>query len=151
MEAVMIRELGDLDLSEAIRLIVDSFTVEGNMPGQYSIQRVRERLVASYEKNDYAPRFIIAELEGRIVGIAGFGKLEIASRTWGLFLSSVHRDFRSQGIGTALNAERVRRVEEGEQSGRIIVSTKHRKRFERCGFKSIDYDDAGLHLMLKRF
>lgn len=141
MSELAIRELEDLDLSDAIRLIVDSFNVDGHTPGQYNIQRVRERLVASFSPNDYAPRFLIAELGERIVGIAGY-KLEIASDTWGLFLSSVQKEYRSQGIGGRLNLERLSRIEKSGMTGRIVVSTKHRKRFERCGFKAVDTDEA---------
>ena len=141
----------DMDLTDAIAITVENFTIDGNALGQYAAPRVRERLASGFRHHEYAPRFIVAVKEdGEIIGVAGWGKLEFASRTWGLFLSSVSRDYRGQGVGTALVRERLRRIEEETQKGRVLVSTKHRKRFEKLGFRSVDYDkELSLHLMLK--
>jgi predicted N-acetyltransferase YhbS len=146
-----LRPLRITDLTDAIAITVENFTIDGNTLGQYAAPRVRERLASSFRHHEYAPRFLVAvNDDGKIIGVAGWGKLEIASRTWGLFLSSVHRDYRGQGVGTALVRERLRRIEEETQKGRILVSTRHRKRFEKLGFRSVDYDEElSLHLMLK--
>jgi len=146
-----LRPLRDTDLTDATAITVANFTIDGNTLGQYAVPRVRERLAGSFRHHEYAPRFLVAVKEdGEIIGVAGWGKLEFASRTWGLFLSSVHRDYRGQGVGTALVRERLRRIEEETQKGRVLVSTRHRKRFEKLGFRSVDYDEElSLHLMLK--
>ncbi len=146
-----LRPMQDTDLTDAIAITVENFTIDGNMLGQYAVSRVRERLASSFYHGEYAPRFIVA-IKGneKIIGVAGWGKLEFASRTWGLFLSSVNREYRGKGVGTALVRERLRRIEEETDKGRILVSTKHRKRFEKLGFRSVDYDEElSLHLMLK--
>ncbi|MDS4026423.1 MAG: GNAT family N-acetyltransferase [Candidatus Contendobacter sp.] len=146
-----LRPLRDTDLGDAIAITVENFTIDGNTLGQYAISRVRERLASGFRYHEYAPRFIVAvKDDGKIIGVAGWGKLEFASRTWGLFLSSVCRDYRGQGVGTALVRERLRRIGQETRKGRILVSTKHRKRFEKLGFRSVDYDEElSLHLMLK--
>ena len=77
--------------------------------------------------------------------------MEFASRTWGLFLSSVNREYRGQGVGTALVREHLRRIGEQTQQSRVLVSTRYRKRFEKLRFRSVDYDgEPSLHLMLKK-
>ncbi len=146
-----LRPLRDTDLTDAVAITVENFTIDGNALGQYAAPRVRERLASSFRQHEYAPRFLVAVKEdGELIGVAGWGKLEFASRTWGLFLSSVRRDYRGQGVGTALVRERLRCIEQATQKGRILVSTKHRKRFEKLGFRSVDYDEElSLHLMLK--
>ena len=147
-----LRPLQATDLSDATTITVENFTIDGNTRGQYAAARVRERLLSGFCHHEYAPRFIVAVKEdGEIIGVAGWGKLEFASRTWGLFLSSVNRDCRGQGVGTALVRERLRRIEEQTQQGRVLVSTRHRKRFAKLGFRSVDYDqELSLHLMLKK-
>lgn len=142
----------DTDLADAIAITVENFTIDGNTLGQYAIPRVRERLASGFRNSEYAPRFIVAVKEdGKIIGVAGWGKLEFASRTWGLFLSSVNREYRGRGVGTALVRERLRLIEEEARKGRVLVSTKHRKRFEKLGFRTVDYDkELSLHLMLKK-
>lgn len=139
-------------MAAAVAMTVDSFTVDGHALGQYAAPRVQERLLSGLRVSEYAPRFIVAQkTDGGLIGVAGWGRLEFASRTWGLFLSSVSRDYRGQGVGTAMVRERLRRIEEETREGRILVSTRHRKRFERLGFRSVDYDaELTLHLMLKR-
>lgn len=147
-----LRPMQDTDLTDAIAITVENFTIDGNTLGQYAIPRVRERLASGFRNNEYAPRFIVAVKEdGEIIGVAGWGRLEFASRTWGLFLSSVNREYRGQGVGTALVRERLRLIEEEAQKGRVLVSTKQRKRFEKLGFRTVDYDkELSLYLMLKK-
>jgi hypothetical protein len=54
-------------------------------------------------------------------------------------------------VGTALVRERLRLIEEEAQKGRVLVSTKQRKRFEKLGFRTVDYDkELSLYLMLKK-
>lgn len=139
------------DLAHAVAMTVENFSVDGNALGQYAAPRVQERLTSGLSGDDAAPRFIVAAKDdGVIVGVGGWGKLDFASRTWGLFLSSVNREYRGQGVGTALVRERLRRIEEETSCGRVLVSTRHRKRFEKLGFRSVDYDEElSLHLMLK--
>lgn len=148
----ILRPMQDTDLTNAIAITVENFTIDGNTLGQYAVPRVRQRLASGFCKNEYAPRFIVAVKEdGEIIGVAGWGRLEFASRTWGLFLSSVNREYRGQGVGTALVRERLRLIEEQARKGRVLVSTKHRKRFEKLGFRMVDYDkELSLYLMLKK-
>ncbi len=147
-----LRPMQEMDLVAAVAITVESFSSDGGTLGQYAAPRVRERLLSGLRASEYAPRFIVAlQDDGTVIGVAGWGKLEFASRTWGLFLSSVSRNHRGQGVGTALVRERLRRIEAESGQGRVLVSTRHRKRFERLGFRSVDYDaELSLHLMLKR-
>lgn len=143
--------LGDEHISEAVEVIVNSFTVDGHTPDQYNIQRIRKRIIASFEEGDNAPKFIVAVKDEKVIGVAGSQKMDFASKTWTLFLQAVSDDFRGQGIGTSLVHARIEIIKEqmGHRGGRIMVSTKHKKRFERLGFVSVDYDSPlGLHLML---
>jgi len=147
-----IRPMENADLADAADIVVANFAVDGNPVDRYALPRVRERLAGSFRRDEHAPKFVVAVNEGeRIVGVAGWGKLEFASRTWALFLSCVDRDHRGRGVGTALVRERLRRIGEETQTGRVLVSTRHRKRFERLGFRPVDFDrELSLYLMLKR-
>lgn len=147
-----IRPMEVADLADAADIVVANFAVDGNPVDQYALPRVRERLAGNFRRDEHAPKFVVAAIEdGRIVGVAGWGKLEFASRTWALFLSCVDRDHRGRGVGTALVRERLRRIGEETRKGRVLVSTRHRKRFERLGFRTVDFDEElSLYLMLKR-
>jgi hypothetical protein len=77
-----LRPLREADLTDAIAITVENFTIDGNTLGQYAAPQVRERLVSSFRCHEYAPRFLVAvKDDGEIIGVAGWGKLEFASRT----------------------------------------------------------------------
>ena len=148
----VLRSMREEDLPDAVAITTENFAQDGKRTARYEPARVRERLASSFAGDDFAPRFVVAvKHDGELVGVAGWGRIEIATATWGLFLSSVNREYRGKGLGTALVVERLGRISEEADRGRVLVSTGHRKRFERFGFRSVDYDEErSLHLMLKR-
>ena len=148
-----LRPMRDTDLTDAIAITVENFTIDGNALGQYAAARVRERLLSGFYHHEHAPRFIVAVKEdGEIIGVAGWGKLEFASAPGVSFCPAstgtvAARAWEPRWFGSACAGLRNR-----PKQGRILVSTRHRKRFEKLGFRSVDCDEAlSLHLMLKKF
>lgn len=143
--------LEDRHYSQAIDVLVNSFTVDGYTPDQYSIQRVRKRIIANFDDGFNAPRFLVAvDNNNNVIGVAGSQKMDFASKTWTMFLLAVAASHRGNGVGTDLVHTRLNIIYDqmNGMGGRVLVSSKHRKRFERLGFKSVDYDEQlGLHLL----
>lgn len=95
-------------------------------------------------------KFFIAFHESRLVGVGGVKAADWASNTHVMYLSVVDSVYRGQGIGNALEKARIEWVRSQFETGRILVSTKHHKRFHKHGFEEISVID-GRHLMCLEF
>ena len=123
----------------------------GTYPGiteKYSRDRLVNEIVVSGGWNYRT--FFVAHVGQKLVGVGGIKAADWASNTHLMFLSAVDIDHRGVGIGGALEQARITWVKENHVYGRILVSTKHDKRFVRYGFKSISEVD-GRHMMCLEF
>lgn len=95
-------------------------------------------------------QFFAANIGSQLVGIGAIKAADWASNTHIMYLSAVHVDSRGMGIGTALERTRIAYIRENFSSGRILVSTKHSKRFQKHGFDVVSEID-GRYMMCLEF
>jgi len=132
-------------MNAAARVLAEAF----NEPGRYSLERIRD--VISPVEMPFYRRFFIARLGDEVVGAGGIKAADWASNTHVLHLSAVAEHARGQGIARALVQARIDWVRSNFKSGTLLVSTRHRKRFVRFGFKPFDEtEEHGRTLMMLR-
>jgi GNAT superfamily N-acetyltransferase len=72
--------------------------------------------------NPYAkskPHYLVAEVEGEVVGYAGFRDAWLMSHAYELIWINIRRDHQLQGIGSALTKARIDRIK--QMGGQIIL------------------------------
>lgn len=115
---------------------------------RYSIDRLESELT---NRCGWKYRiFFAANIGSRLVGIGAIKAADWASNTHIMYLSAVHEESRGMGIGTALEHARIEYVKQSFSCGRILVSTKHHKRFSKHGFDVVSEID-GRHMMCLEF
>ncbi|MGZ8927652.1 MAG: GNAT family N-acetyltransferase [Methylobacter sp.] len=134
-------------LSDAVDLIAS------NCPSE-SERYEKSRLVAEINPVDAQPfyrKFFGAfHPGGTLIGVGGIKAADWASDTHILYLMAVEKAHRGQGVGTGLEKARIEWVLNNFNHGRCLVSTKHKKRFVRWGFKEVsEIDDR--YLMFLEF
>ena len=75
--------------------------------------------------------------DGKLIGVGGIKSADWASDTCILYMMAVAEAHRSKGIGSGLEAARIQWMKDLFPHGRCLVSTKHKKRFERWHFKIV--------------
>ena len=115
---------------------------------RYSLKRLESELTNQSGWN-YRTVFA-ANIGSHLVGIGAIKAADWASNTHIMYLSAVHEESRGMGIGTALEQARIEYVKQSFPCGRIVVSTKHHRRFAKHGFDSISEID-GRHMMCYKF
>ena len=134
-------------LTEAVNLL------SANCPSE-SERYEKNRLITEVSPLDELPfyrKFFGAyDLEGKLIGIGGIKAADWASDTHILYLMAVDKAHRGQGVGSDLEMIRIQWLRENFLRGRCLVSTKHKKRFERWGFGSLSEID-NRHLMMLEF
>jgi GNAT superfamily N-acetyltransferase len=138
---------GDTQTQEAVvRLLLDAF---GDAV-RYGEERIRSQLQPSSDV--FYRQFFVALRGEEVVGAGGMKGADWASDTHLLYLSAVASDARGQGVAKALVQARISWVEHHFEAGRILVSTRHKKRFAKLGFRSFSEDGAGeRNLIIREF
>ncbi|MEY4211265.1 MAG: hypothetical protein RLZ92_1646 [Pseudomonadota bacterium] len=137
MKTYTIRPLDDAPeaLAAAVNLL------SANCPSE-SDRYERSRLVTeinSVEEQPFYKKFFAAyDLEGQLIGAGGIKAADWASDTHILYMMAVDVAHRGQGVGSGLEAARIQWMRDHFTHGRCLVSTKHRKRFERWDFKIVN-------------
>ncbi len=75
--------------------------------------------------------------DGTLIAVGGVKAADWASDTHILYMMAVDKDHRGKGIGSDLEKARIQWVRDNFSNGRCLVSTKHKKRFERWDFKVV--------------
>lgn len=115
---------------------------------RYSLDRLDDEL--STQSGWNYRTFFAANIGSQLVGIGAIKAADWASNTHIMYLSAVHEESRGMGIGTSLEQARIEYVKQSFPCGRIVVSTKHHRRFAKHGFDSISEID-GRHMMCYKF
>ena len=115
---------------------------------RYSLERLDDELQNQSGWNYRT--FFAANIGSQLVGIGAVKSADWASNTHIMYLGAVATEHRGMGIGTALERARIDWVKENFSSGRILVSTKHHRRFAKYGFDSISEID-GRYMMCLEF
>lgn len=115
---------------------------------RYSLERLDDELQNRSGWN--YRQFFAANIGPQLVGIGAIKAADWASNTHIMYLGAVASEYRGMGIGTALEKARIQYDKENFSTGRILVSTKHSKRFQKHGFSDISHI-AGRHMMCLEF
>ena len=149
MKTYTIRPLDDTPaaLADAVNLL------SSNCPSE-SERYERARLVTEIHSVDEQPfykKFFGAyDLEGRLIAAGGIKAADWASDTHILYMMAVEVEHRGKGVGSSLEAARIQWMRDHFAHGRCLVSTKHKKRFERWDFEIVsEINDR--YLMLLEF
>lgn len=139
--------LEESDKDEAIKLLNNNCPAES---GRYNMNRLDTEFLITSEYPFYK-RFFGAKFDdGSLIAVGGIKAADWASDTHILYMMAVEQSYRGQGIGAALEKARLDWLKFNFDHGRCLVSTKHYKRFERLGFKSVS-ELENRHLMMLEF
>ena len=146
-----IRPLAYAEISSAAALIAQGFAGPDGIPERYWPHVIIPRLLAQWQHatEPDAPRYLVAELDGEIVGIGGYARSRSASSTWELLLGATLPAYQGRGIGHAMVLSRLAAIRaEAPGGGLVMVSTKRPARFLRYGFQAGPVNpDTGSTLM----
>lgn len=136
MNAYKIRDLDSTNggLSEAVTLLLSNCPDDS---GRYARNRLEKELFPIDAGPLYRKFFGAYAVQGSLIGVGGIKAADWASDTHILYLMAVDRTHRGKGVGTALEKARIYWVRDKFSHGRLLVSTKHKKRFERWDFKVV--------------
>lgn len=97
------------------------------------------------------PKFIGAEVEGKIVGVAGVGWANISERVFELCWGTVHPDFQGQGIGHEMLDFRINEIKKvADLSPSIVlVHSLPSSLFLENGFQKLRPLGPNKYLMVK--
>jgi len=110
--------------------------------------------IQSCFSTDYKrPTFIIAHnADHQIIGAAAYSEELFTVGVWGISWVSVHKDYRSQGIGQALVEECIEHIRQAaKKTVTVILATYPQKTelYERSGFVHSGKDHEGGSFMTK--
>lgn len=134
-------------LADAVNLLSASCPGESD---RYGKNRLEVELMANDCLPFYKKFFGAYDSEGVLIGVGGIKAADWASDTHLLYMMAVAERHRGKGVGSALERARIEWVTGKFPQGRCLVSTKHRKRFERWNFVSVS-EINNRHLMLLEF
>lgn len=134
-------------LSAAVELLYSNCPNESE---RYEKDRLIAELCPQETLPFYRKFFGAYDADGRLIAVSGVKAADWASNTHILYMMAVEKDHRGQGIGSDLEMTRIQWLRDRFHHGRCLVSTRHKKRFERWKFKSVsEIDDR--HLMILEF
>jgi len=136
-----------LALSDAVKLLNSNCPSESE---RYEKSRLVTEICAVDLQPFYRKFFGAYDFDGTLIGVGGIKAADWASDTHILYMMAVDKDHRGKGVGSDLESIRIQWMRDNFPSGRCLVSTKHKKRFERWDFKTVS-EVNGRHLMILEF
>jgi GNAT superfamily N-acetyltransferase len=134
-------------LSDAVELLLSNCPSESD---RYEKSRLVREICPVDALPFYRKFFGAYAADGTLIGVGGIKAADWASDIHILYLMAVDKAHRGQGMGTDLEKARIEWILNNFNHGRCLVSTKHKKRFVRWGFKGVsEIDDR--YLMLLEF
>lgn len=134
-------------LSEAVNLLSSNCPSESE---RYDKSRLETEIAQVTSLPFYKKFFGAYDQTNLLIGVGGVKASDWASDTHILYMMAVDKDHRGKGVGSALERARIEWIRSNFPRGRCLVSTKHRKRFERLNFVSISEINTR-HLMILEF
>lgn len=132
--------------SAAVDLLIANCPNESD---RYETNRLVAEIVTVEALPFYRKFFAAYDLEGNLIGVGGLKAADWASNTHILYMMAVDINHRGQGVGSDLEKARIHWVRDNFPSGRCLVSTKHKKRFERWDFKIVSEVNNRYLMMLE--
>ena len=121
-------------LSEAVKLLYSNCPSESE---RYEECRLVTEICPVDAQPFYRKFFGAYDIDGTLIGVGGVKAADWASDTHILYMMAVDKGHRGKGVGSDLERVRIQWVRDNFPHGRCLVSTKHKKRFDRWDFKTI--------------
>ena len=144
-KAIQIRSLIKEDIASCIELCKLNSVIEGW--GEDTVDSLVFELNAAFENGVFCrPNYLVAIMDNKIVGFAGYGRLGFDDGAYGLFWVQVHPFYQKKGVGTELTKTRLEKIK--NEGGEIVIA-KTRKiwHLTRFGFEKIIDRGGGYQLM----
>ncbi|WP_347986386.1 GNAT family N-acetyltransferase [Methylomonas sp. AM2-LC] len=135
------------ELSDAVNLLCSNCPSESE---RYERSRLVTEICPIDELPFYRKFFGAYDFDGTLIGAGGIKSADWASDTHILYMMAVDKNHRSKGVGSDLERIRIQWMRDNFPHGRCLVSTKHKKRFEKWDFKTVS-EVNNRHLMILEF
>lgn len=146
MENINIRELTKQDVKECAELIISVYQKDGIWL-DWTVEDTIRDLEIVFNNPKYKEKYFIAELNGKIIGVAGVAESFMTCSAFELCYATVKHEYQRKGIGTQLTLVRIDYIKQLKEHGYIFVSSRYPQFFEKLGFKQVmskdGKDDAG--------
>jgi N-acetylglutamate synthase-like GNAT family acetyltransferase len=143
---VLIGEMREEDIQKCAELIVGVYQKDGIWLNWTVEDTVRDLKIA-FDNPKYKEKYLVARLNGEIIGIAGVAESFMTCAAFELCYATVKHEYQRQGIGTQLTLARIDYIKRFKEHGYIFVSSRYPKFFDKLGFKQVvskdGEDDAG--------
>lgn len=129
---------------------LEEFLVFNN--GERNRKLAHEYIACMFSNDFRKPVFVVATIDGDIIGAAAFTEEFFTVGTWGISWVSVHQDHRNQGIGQKLVEACLESIQsEITKPVTVILGTYPGKTqlYERVGFIEVQKDHEGGAFMMK--
>lgn len=144
---IRLLEIDDDTITQAVNLLCANCP---NESARYDDERLRGEIECLNTRPFYKLFFGAYDSDNSLVAVGGVKAADWASDTHILYTMAVDKAHRGKGLGSKLEWIRIQWVREHFNHGRFLVSTKHKKRFERWDFHVIS-EINGRHLMMLTF
>lgn len=130
---------------------LEEFLVFNN--GESNQELAQDYIQSSFSTDYRRPTFIVAHnADNKIIGAAAYSEELFTVGVWGISWVSVHKDYRSQGIGQSLVEKCIEHIsQDAKKTVTVILATYPEKTelYERSGFVHSGKDHEGGSLMTK--
>lgn len=129
---------------------LEEFLVFNN--GERNRKLAHDYIVCMFSADYRKPTFVVAEIDGEIVGAAAYSEELFTTNTWGISWVSVHAKHRNQGIGQKLVKACLQQIElSAQKTVSVILCTYPDKTglYEKLGFTLGGKDSGGGSFMVK--
>lgn len=134
-------------ISDAVNLLCSNCPSESE---RYEKSRLITEICVVNTLPFYRRFFAAYDVDDVLIGLGGIKAADWASDTHILYMMAVDEAHRGKGVGSHLETARIKWMRDNFRHGRCIVSTKHKKRFERLDF-SIVSEVNNRYLMILEF
>lgn len=114
--------------------------------GEKNRELARKYIQCCFSGDYRKPFFVIAEINGEIIGAAAFSEELFTTELWGISWVSVHESYRNQGIGKKLVQKCLDEIalKAGKKVNIILGTYPDKTRlYDRIGFTKLGQDYRG--------
>jgi N-acetylglutamate synthase-like GNAT family acetyltransferase len=128
---MIIRQLRQKDIITASKIVGLNYSKKDEALSKKEIE-------AMFEKYTYAPKYIVAEENKKIVGFAGYIMSWMDYHVYNIFWVNVAPEHQGKGIGTKLIKRAILEIQKNKSyktANMIIITTNKPQFYEKIGFK----------------
>lgn len=103
-------------------------------------RRSRHEIATMFKNCAVKPEYLIAEVDDKIVGFAGYSQSWMDYHVYEIFWVNVHPKYQNRGIGTALVKKIIQIIKNKKGKDKayfILLTTCSPKFYDKLGFKTL--------------